>query len=201
LRRGCDGIEVNTTVIVARAIEAQNEDTVKATIVFRFSRVMVAGAAAATLAVASAGCVDVDGGAIEASWVLRTFDGRGISGCACASPEIARVRFVSRRLGSDGALGDDVCAGQSGCEFPCHSQRGATPFFVPTGRYAISIAPLDAQGAPLTMPTGGGDVRVPAPILRDVVFGRPTQLDAVAIESSCAEACNGDQGNKVCSRN
>jgi hypothetical protein len=166
---------------------------VKATIVFWFLWVMAAAGAA--------GCVDVDGGAIEASWVLRTFDGRGISGCGCASPEIARVRFVAQRIETDGALGDDVCAGQSGCEFPCHSQRGATPFFVPAGRYAISVAPLDAQGAALVMPQGGGAVRVPAPILRAVVFGRPTQLDAVAIESGCAVACNGDQGNKVCSRN
>jgi hypothetical protein len=158
--------------------------------------------AVATLA--GAGCVEVDGGAIEASWVLRTFDGRAISGCGCSNPEIARIRFVVQQVSPQGeapqALGADVCAGQSGCEFWCHSQRGATPFFVPTGRYAISVRPLgpDFQPLPPGSPESAG-VRVPAPILRDVEFGRPTQLDAVAIESGCAQTCNGDQSNQVCS--
>jgi hypothetical protein len=179
-------------------MEAQNKDTVKATIVFRFARFLTCarplcyGSLAAVLL---AGCVDVDGGAIEASWVLRTFDGRGISDCGCSQPEITRVRFVVRSVAPEGAVGDDVCAGRPGCEFPCHRQRGATPFFVPARRYAISFAPLDNQGMPLT------GARVPAPILRDVEFGRATQLDAISIESACSAACNGDQGNKVCSRN
>ena len=148
------------------------------------------------------GCVDVEGGAIEASWVLRTFDGRAISGCGCASPEIARVRFVVRTIADEGEqLGDDVCAGRPGCEFSCRSQRGATPFFVPAGRFAISVLPLGTDGQPLIgAPSGNGGVRVPAPILRAVEFGRPTQLDAVAIESGCAQACNGDLSNKVCSK-
>ena len=97
--------------------------------------------------VAVGGCVQVDGGAIEASWVLRTFDGRAISGCGCADPAIARVRFVVRPdRGRRARSGQDVCAGQAGCEFSCRSQRGATPFFVPAGRYAISVAPLDVGG-------------------------------------------------------
>jgi hypothetical protein len=148
------------------------------------------------------GCVDVEGGAIEASWVLRTFDGRAISGCGCSNPEIARVRFVVRSTADEGEhLGDDVCAGRSGCEFSCRSQRGATPFFVPAGRYALSVLPLGTGGEVLTgAPSGGGGVRVPAPILRAVEFGRPTQLDAVAIESGCAQVCNGDLSNKVCSK-
>jgi hypothetical protein len=33
-----------------------------------------------------------------------------------------------------------------------------------------------------------------------VVFGRPTQLDALAIEAGCAVACNGDDSNRVCTR-
>jgi hypothetical protein len=154
------------------------------------------------LAPAGGGCVQVDGGAIEASWVLRTFDGRAISDCGCASPEIARVRFVARPVGADEAQGEDVCAGRTGCEFSCRSQRGATPFFVPAGRYAVSFAALDAQGTPLPAGTPeAAGVRVPAPILREVVHGRPTQLDAVAIETGCAQSCNGDFSNKVCSRN
>lgn len=144
-------------------------------------------------------CVQVDGGAIEASWVLRTFDGRSVDGCACANPAIAHVRFV---VVDEAGAGDDVCAGNPGCEFSCGSQRGATPFFVPSGRYAISVAAVDASGTALP-PSSAGTVgiRVPAPILRDVVRGQPTELDAVAIESGCAAACNGDRTDKACSRN
>ena len=47
----------------------------------------------ATLFSSAGGCVDIDGGAIEANWVLRTRDGRAIEGCGCADPPIARVRF------------------------------------------------------------------------------------------------------------
>jgi hypothetical protein len=171
-----------------------------AAIVFPRSLRMIPLGLALAAAIAVGGCVDVNGGAIEASWVLRTSDGRAISDCGCASPEIARVRFVAQPVGDDEDLGADVCAGQPGCEFLCRSQRGATPFFVPTGRYAISLAPLDEGGAAL-IAGASGTVRVPAPILREVVSGRPTQLDAVAIETGCAQACNGDLSNKVCAGN
>jgi hypothetical protein len=158
-------------------------------------------------------CVPMNGGAVEASWVLRTFDGRAISSCGCSSPEIGRVRFVVAELTAQGLPGTDVCAGRSDCEFSCSRQSGATSFFIAPARYAISVAPLGVAGDSLVMapspvldPPTGADrptdpvVRVPAPILRDVVYGRPTQLDAIAIESSCATACNGEQSNRVCTR-
>ena len=191
-------------VIDAEGLHSQKEkDPVPAAIVIpRTRRFPGLGLVLAGLALAgAAGCVEIDGGAIEASWVLRTFDGRAISGCGCASPEIARIRFVVRDVGDDGALGEDVCAGRPGCEFACRSQRGATPFFVPPGRYAIALSPLDAAGTPLGAAAPGMEgVRVPAPILREVVYARPTQLDAVAIETGCAQACNGNLSNKVCSQ-
>jgi hypothetical protein len=147
------------------------------------------------------GCVPTEGGAVEASWVLRTFDGRAISSCRCSEPEIIRVRLVVAPIEPDGTTQQDVCAGRSDCEFSCSRQSGATPFFVPTGRYAISVAPLGVGGEILAgEPPYGAGVRVPAPILRDVVFGRPTQLDAVAIEAGCAATCNGEQSNRVCTR-
>jgi hypothetical protein len=147
------------------------------------------------------GCVRTEGGAVEASWVLRTFDGRAISSCHCSDPEIGRVRLVVATLAPDGTVGQDLCAARSDCEFSCSSQSGATPFFVPAGQYAISVAPLGAAGELLAgEPPYGAGVRVPAPILREVVFGRPTQVDAVAIESGCAAACNGEQSNRVCTR-
>jgi hypothetical protein len=146
------------------------------------------------------GCVDVDGGAIEASWVLRTADGRAIADCTCAQPVISAVRFIAARVAPDGTVGDDVCADQPGCMFSCRRQRGATPFNIAPGRYAISLGPVGQEGQPLGGLTGEAGVRVPAPILRDVVFGRPTQLDALAIEVSCSAVCHGEQSDKVCKR-
>jgi hypothetical protein len=148
---------------------------------------------------AGTGCVRIDGGAIEANWVVRTYDGRAMSGCGCADPAIARVRFVAAQVDAEGHLGADVCAGRSDCEFSCDSQRGATPFFVPAGRYAISISAIAPGGIPVPGSGGSTGVQLQAPILRDVVFGQPTQLEAFAIEANCANRCGGNQTTQACS--
>ncbi len=145
-------------------------------------------------------CVKIDGGAIEASWVLRTFDGRAVSGCECSDPEITRVRFVAVTIDSAGNAGADACAGQVGCEFSCASQRGATPFFLPEARYAVSVQAIDRMGAPVPATGTAGGVRLQAPILRDVAFGQPVQLEAFAIEVSCAAVCGGVDATRACRR-
>jgi hypothetical protein len=146
---------------------------------------------------AATGCVKIDGGAIEASWVLRTPDGRAVGDdCGCSAPAITRIRFRAEPVDENGhVVGPDVCE-KGGCAFPCASQRGATPFFVPERRYAISLAPLGADGSELT-----GGVRVQAPILRDVTDGQPTQLEAFAIEVGCAEECDGKDVTRACEKN
>jgi hypothetical protein len=149
--------------------------------------------------VLAAGCVQIDGGAIEANWVVRTYDGRAMDGCDCADPAIARIRFIVSTVTASGTVGSDVCAGRAECEFSCNSQRGATPFFVPAARYAISLSAIGAAGD--AVPTLGGTtgVRLQAPILRDVVYGQPTQLEAFAIEANCADRCGGDRTTQACS--
>jgi hypothetical protein len=152
-------------------------------------------------AAGSISCVDVDGGAVEASWVLRTFDGRGISDCSCSSPEVSRIRFVLARVGPDGAIGPDACAGRDECEFSCGRKSGATPLDIPPGLYAVSVTAADASGRDLTQaPVGMGGVGVPAPILQEVLFGRPAQVAALRIETDCAAVCDGGDKSKVCSR-
>jgi hypothetical protein len=147
----------------------------------------------------AAACVKVDGGAVEVSWVLQTFDGRSISDCSCADPEVSRVRLVVARAGTDDSIGADACAGLASCEFACRRGTGATHFDIPPGRYAISLAPIGADGQPLAAGLSGtSGVAVPAPILRTVVFGQPTELDALSIQTSCAAVCGG-AGN-VCTR-
>lgn len=133
-------------------------------------------------------CVKIDGGSVEISWVVIAPDGRGITDCSCADPAIAKVRLHLVWVG--GALdGVDACAGQAQCDFPCQRQTGSTPFDIqPTQSgemYSVSVEALGADGSPLAQ------VMTPAPILREVVFGQPTEVEAFALVASCSAACNG----------
>jgi hypothetical protein len=134
------------------------------------------------------GCVKIDGGAVEISWVVIAPDGRGITDCGCADPAIAKVRLSLVGVGGD-IDGVDACAGQAQCDFPCQRQSGSTPFDIkPTQNgemYSVSVGALGADGMPLSQ------VATPAPILRQVVYGQPTEVEAFALVASCAPACNG----------
>jgi hypothetical protein len=145
---------------------------------------------------AAVSCVSIDGGAVEASWVVRTDDGRAITDCQCSDPRIASVRFELE--GASAAVkGARPCDGRSSCEFSCQRQTGATPFDIPPGFYLISLVPVDAAGQDLTALAPGSRVQTPAPILREVVQGQPTQLDALALVGKCASSCSLNQ-NRVC---
>ncbi len=138
-------------------------------------------------------CVPIGGGSVEISWVVIAPDGRGITDCNCANPAIAKVRLSLVGVGGD-IDGVDACAGQAQCDFPCQRQTGATPFDIkPTQSgemYSVSVVALDADGDPLPQ------VMTPAPILRQVAFGQPTEVEAFALVAACADVCNGT----VCAR-
>jgi hypothetical protein len=145
------------------------------------------------------GCVSIDGGAVEASWVVATYgDGRGIADCNCACPPIAKIRIQLVPV----AGGSDPCAGRAACQFSCNLQSGATRFDIPEGSYAISLVPVGADGAdiphgdPLTCGAQSGI----DPVVREVKKGRVTQLDAMLMEATCAVECGGSDGNKVCTK-
>jgi hypothetical protein len=152
--------------------------------------------------VAGAGCVRIDGGAVEISWVVRSSDGRAITDCTCSAPRIAFVRLNLTGVGGD-IDGTTPCAGKPECQFPCHRQTGSTPFEVQEGtpsadvtqpQYEISVTALDDAGAELP------DVETPAPILRTVVRGRPTEVDAFLLVAQCADECSGMNSSGVCTR-
>jgi hypothetical protein len=157
---------------------------------------------AALCGLLAAGCVRIDGGAVEISWVVRSYDGRAITDCTCSSPEIAKVRLVLRGVGGD-IDGTTPCAGRPECEFSCQRQTGSTPFEVPQGRagsdgiapqYQISVTALGTDGNPLS------GVQAPAPILRSVVRGQPTEVEAFLLVAQCADACSGVNTSGVCTR-
>lgn len=141
-------------------------------------RLKCGGALAALLALTGAwgGCVEVDGGALEARWDLR--DGRGARiGCPGARQAVGLDQMELRLTPVGG--GDDPCAGDERCRFVCDQSAdnillGQTPFFVPDGEYAISSRGLKQDGTPLS-PSDG--VVAPSAVVRRVVSGEVTDLN------------------------
>jgi hypothetical protein len=147
------------------------------------------------------GCKHVDGGAVEASWVLVTSFGQGISDCSCTCPPIAKIRMELLPKG-DGADGADVCAGRSACEFSCNQGTGSTQFDIPPGKYQVRLVPVGADGADATGSEAGGcraEGRAFTKLF-DVVAGGVTQLDALEMVAGCAPECGGDDNTKVCTK-
>jgi hypothetical protein len=145
------------------------------------------------------GCVRIDGGAVEVSWVVRSSDGRAITDCNCSDPPIAAVRLNLVGVGGGADFeGTMPCAGQAQCRFACQRQTGATPFDIketqPGEMYEISVIAVGADGADLP------EVITPAPILRSVVRGQPTELEAFLLETQCAAECEGMNRSGVCTR-
>ncbi|HXI55331.1 MAG TPA: hypothetical protein VNO55_04700 [Polyangia bacterium] len=153
--------------------------------------------ATAALLCGAAGCVRIDGGAVELSWVLRTPDGRAIDDCSCGVDPVAAVRVELVGVGGD-IQGATPCAGRAQCQFSCSRQTGATPFDIPETKsnemYLISVVALDAGGNPLP------NVKTPAPVLRSVVRGQPTDMGALLLVTECGSACSGVNGQGVCKR-
>jgi hypothetical protein len=152
------------------------------------TRLLVAALAlAATLIPA---CVSIEGGAVEISWIVIAPDGRGITDCGCADPAIAKVRLVLRGVGGtiDGAT---PCAGKAHCDFACQRQTGATAFDIPpTGpgeSYEVSVVAVDTAGNAVPQSA----IMTPAPILRQVVGGQPTEVEAFTLVAPCAPSCDG----------
>lgn len=144
------------------------------------------------------GCVSIDGGAVEASWTVMTHDGRTITDCGCTCSPIVKIRLQLLPVSG----GSDPCAGRSTCEFSCNQQGGATRFDIPPGSYAMALVPVGEGGDDITngeagscRASGGVD-----PVVRDVVRGRVTQLDAMAIFADCAAECGGSDSTKVCKK-
>jgi hypothetical protein len=154
---------------------------------------------AAALTCAAAGCVRVDGGAVEVSWVVRSPQGQAITDCSCADPPISRVRLDVRGVG--GTIdGTEPCANDARCEFPCQRQTGSTPFDIketkPGEMYAISVTAIGVDGTELPA------VMTPAPILRSVVRGQATEVEAFLLvaQCGCGNVDGGVNTSSVCTR-
>jgi hypothetical protein len=144
------------------------------------------------------GCVPIDGGAVEGSWVVVTPDGRTITNCGCTCPSIAKIRFQVLPTG----VGADPCVGRASCQFSCDLQSGATRFDIPPGQYAISLVPVGPDGNDITNGEAGACRAGPGtdPEIREVISGRVTGLDAAIVLADCAPECGGSDNTRVCTR-
>lgn len=142
--------------------------------------------------VTSVSCVEVNGGAVELSWSVRSFDGERVDdSCDNSDPRkgpivhLKRIRLAWKAVGDDGGGAGMEPDGLA--EFPCGDRRGITEFTVPGGAHLLWIVPVCAGGVlPAT-----SDYQVPPPIVRDIREGTVTTLDAllvVANESTCPAA-------------
>lgn len=114
-------------------------------------------------ATTAAACVDVNGGAVELSWSIRSADGQALT---CDSSEIARVRLTAASVDETGERVFD--------DWPCDPPHGTTLFNIREGRYSLTIEPLCADRSI-------ADATVPPPIVRDIVEGEVAQLNALLI--------------------
>ena len=152
--------------------------------------------AALSCVLAAAACVRIEGGAVEVSWVIQSPEGQAINDCACSAPAIGWVQLNLK--GVDGVFPEAMpCPGPDDCKFACQRQTGSTRFDISPGtaidgstpQYEISITALGPNGEDLTMSVDGGQptVKAPAPILRRVIAGQPTELEAFLLVAPCAQ--------------
>jgi hypothetical protein len=116
-------------------------------------------------------CVAVNGGAVELEWTVRTDDAQPTD---CQTQALATVSLCYEDCDQ---LVAGACAGASHCpfaSFPCDRRHGATDFSIPPGRKAFSISVFCGDGRP-------AGVRVPEPVVRDIIDGNVTQLNALLI--------------------
>jgi len=125
----------------------------------------------------SSACVDVNGGAVELSWSLRTPEGDPNS---CLGATIEKVRLCWSPATEQGVR---VCEGSR--TFACVDERGFSAFEIEPGPTAFWIEPLCEDTLIVPDPA---TYEVPPPLIRTVSEGQVVTLNAlliVATDSRC----------------
>lgn len=124
----------------------------------------------------SPGCIEINGGAAELSWALRSVDGASVE--TCGEVRIADVRLCWQAVeeGSASAVGGECASGQRR-DFPCGESSGITGFDLPSGETAFWIEPVCQDGGP----AGAGTYQVPPPIVRNVEEGEIVSLSSLLL--------------------
>lgn len=128
------------------------------------------------LGLAAAGaCVEVNGGAVELSWSLRTFEDTTTS---CAQANVNEIRLIWEDA-SDSPDGGNRPGTHA--DFDCVENRGVTGFDVPEGDQLLRVQPICEDGNPATEHT----YEVPPPILRQVRAGEVVTLNSLLVVVGC----------------
>lgn len=135
------------------------------------------------LAAGSAACIEVEGGAVELSWSLRSFDGERVDNCDDARVEEVRVCWQAVEDGTS----TGVCEGSQ--SFPCGEENGISGFEIAPGSTAFWVEPICVDGSPAAT----GSYQVPPPIVRTVADGKIVTLNSQLIVvtpfgTSCPDA-------------
>ena len=129
-------------------------------------------------------CVEVNGGAAELSWSLRTFDGVRLATSCDDREHGVHLQWIRLAWKAAADSGDETDLEPDGWkQFRCADARGVTDFSIPPGKQMLWVVPICADGMPAT-----GNYQVPPPIVRTVAHGAVTTLDAllvVADASTC----------------
>ena len=130
------------------------------------------------------GCVAIEGGAVEFTWSLRTFEGKPIDvDEGCAESEVGAIRLCWSGIGEG-----DCLPGQFR-DFACSGQTGTTLFEIPEGPTRFRILPICDDEIPAEQQT----FEVPADIVRTVRNGQVVTLDALLVVISDPESCSGSE--------
>lgn len=120
---------------------------------------------------AAAACIEIDGGAVELSWSLRSFEGDQVESCPEARIDEVRVCWQSISEGTS----TGVCEGSQ--SFPCGEENGVSGFEIDPGSTAFWIEPICIDGSPAEP----GSYQVPPPIVRTVEDGNIVTLNSLLI--------------------
>ena len=126
--------------------------------------------------IACAGCIEIEGGAAEVAWSLRSFEGEAVE--ACADARIQDVRLCWEAVG-DGSVsaGGGACRAGERREFPCEESSGVTGFQLDPGSTAFWIEPICTDEDP----AAEGTYQVPPPIVRTVERGEIVSLNSLLL--------------------
>ena len=123
----------------------------------------------AFLAVLSGGCIDIDGGAVELSWSLRSFDGDDVESCSDARLDEVQVCWQAVSEGSGSCTSSEA--------FPCDEENGVSGFEIDPGPTAFWIEAICRDGDLADPAT----YQVPPPIVRTVEEGKIVTLNSLLV--------------------
>ncbi|MBL4635431.1 MAG: hypothetical protein JKY56_16340 [Kofleriaceae bacterium] len=131
-------------------------------------------------------CVQIDGGATEFNWSLRTIAGNVVSDCALSN--VAKIRLCWLDEGQSGG----ECLADQSREFNCNEFTGVTLFEIKEGRTEFFVQPICDDG----LPAAANTFQSPAAIVRTVREGEIVTLNALLIVVS-----EPDEPDKPCQTN